>query len=79
MAEALLAELSTDGYRATADKLRRLATMARLPEARDELLMIAASFERLALREEGPYRTHRDSLRSEPRGWVVEREFAEAL
>ena len=59
MAEALLAELSTGGYRATAHKLRRLAGIARLPEARDELVMIAESFERLAVREEGPDRTPR--------------------
>ena len=32
MAEALLAEMSTGGYRATAQKLRRLAAIARLPE-----------------------------------------------
>jgi hypothetical protein len=59
MAEALLAELSTGGYRATARKLRRLAAIARLPEARDELVMIAESFERLAVKEDGPDRTRR--------------------
>lgn len=66
MAEALLAEMSTGGYRATAQKLRRLAAIARLPEARDELVMIAESFERLAVKEEGPDPARRGGGRREP-------------
>ncbi|HEX6441103.1 MAG TPA: hypothetical protein VF007_02885 [Stellaceae bacterium] len=81
MAEALLAELSIGGYRATAQKLRRLAAIARLPEARDELTMIAQSFERLAVREEGPDRTVRRGGTREARLPPAEadRELVDAL
>ena len=81
MAEALLAELSAGGYRATAQKLRRLAAMARLPEARDDLVMIAGSFERLAMKEEGPDRTRRSAGCREPEQTSAEadKELVEAL
>ena len=81
MAEALLAELSTGGYRATAQKLRRLAAIARLPEARDELVMIAESFDRLAVRDEGPDRTRRSGGTREARRPPAEadRELVDAL
>ncbi len=81
MAEALLADLSAGGYRATARKLRRLAAIARLPEARDELAMIAGSFERLAMKEEGPDRSRRsgEDRRSAEKSAEAERELTEAL
>ena len=81
MAEALLAELSTGGYRATAQKLRRLAAIARLPEAQDELVMIAESFERLAVKEEGPDPTRRSGgTRQTSRPTAgVDRELIDAL
>jgi hypothetical protein len=81
MAEALLADLSAGGYRATAQKLRRLAAIARLPEARDELAMIAESFERLALKEEGPDRFRRSGGDRRPaeQSAQADRELVEAL
>jgi hypothetical protein len=53
MAESLLAQQSIGGYRETADKLREVAAMVRFANYRDELLMAAASFDRLALKHEG--------------------------
>ena len=58
MAEGLLAQQSIEGYRETADKLREAAAMVRFANYRAELLMVAASFDRLALRMGEPPRSH---------------------
>ena len=39
---------SPEQYRHAAEKLRRLATQALLPDIRDDLLQLAARFERMA-------------------------------
>jgi len=50
MAEGLLAQQSIEGYGETADKLRELAGTVQFAHYRADLLMVAASFDRLALR-----------------------------
>jgi hypothetical protein len=53
MAEGLLGQLGVGGYRETAAKLREAAAMLRFANYRADLLMVAASFDRLALRDAG--------------------------
>jgi hypothetical protein len=52
MAEGLLGQQSI-GYRETADKLRQAAATAQFPDHRADLLTVADSFDRLALRDDG--------------------------
>jgi hypothetical protein len=59
MAEGLLGQQS-GGYRETAYKLREAAAMARFANYRTDLLTVADSFDRLALRDDSsPHRLTR--------------------